>query len=484
MTDYGWIRVSTGSQDARTQKTEILAVSPDAVMCTTDTKSASASKGEHKDAIWALIEGLRKGDRVIVTESSRLDRDPDMWAQMAVLVAIKARGAEVLAINDPGFGGNDKMGVILTGLKQMENAEKSLTVKAQTWRGVSTIMRNLGHHGPLPVFWQTRGVRHSKQAYCADADAVLDIYTRIADGESLNSVGRLHVHPVTGKTLYPATVKALVRFEANHTGVITCSYTHEGVTESWPHAVAPVVDSALWWRANKVLDKTKDEATAKRGGRPVGGLGTTDGAWLSGLLGCPECDGRLYINSGKTPSGNARTPVLRCGGTPRSRKACGRFKGIPAQPIIDVIAGRMAGDTSPILAFQRITGNAHELEELRASLARLQARLSTTPVSELPVMVAEITSMNDRIESFVIVDDDFDYAPAPAGQTVAGMWRGDDSVKRNMVRAIRDAWGMTLVNHERRWGVKIGTDVKDTGSESEIVDLGGGLCFRREAKAA
>jgi DNA invertase Pin-like site-specific DNA recombinase len=195
MTDYGWVRVSTGSQDARTQRTEILAVSPDAVIRTTDTKSASASKGEHKDAIWALIESLRKGDRVIVTESSRLDRDPDMWAQMAVLVAIKARGAEVLAISDPGFGGNDKMGVVLTGLKQIENAEKSLTVKAQTWRGVSAIMRNQGHHGTLPTFWQTRGVRYSKQAYCVDAGAVLDIYARIADGESLNSVGRAHVHP-------------------------------------------------------------------------------------------------------------------------------------------------------------------------------------------------------------------------------------------------------------------------------------------------
>jgi hypothetical protein len=275
-----------------------------------------------------------------------------------------------------------------------------------------------------------------------------------------------------------------VRFEANHTGIITCSYTHDDVTETWPHAVAPVVDSALWWRANKVLDKTRDEAEAKRGGRPVGGTGAADGAWLSGLLGCPECDGRLYVNAGKTPSGNPRTPVLRCAGTPRARTACGRFKPVPARPVIDVIAARMAGDTSPVLAFQRITGNAHELEELRASLARLQARLSATPVSELPAMVAEITSVNGRIESFVIVPDDFDYAPVPGGQTVAGMWKGDDTVKRNMLRAIRDAWGMILVNHEGRWVIEIGTDVKDAGSESEIVDLGGGLCFRREARAA
>lgn len=43
--------------------------------------------------------------------------------------------------------------------------------------------------------------------------------------------------------------------------------------------------------------------------------------------------------------------------------------------------------------------------------------------------------------------DSFDHAPT--GETVGQMWsNGEDAVKRGMVRAVKDAWGMNLANHE------------------------------------
>ena len=43
----------------------------------------------------------------------------------------------------------------------------------------------------------------------------------------------------------------------------------------------------------------------------------------------------------------------------------------------------------------------------------------------------------------MIVPDSYDYAPT--GQTVAQMWNdGDDTVKRGMVRAVKESWGMIL----------------------------------------
>jgi len=51
MTTYGFIHISSGSQDATTQEIAIKAGHPDAVIVTTDTKSASASKGQHLDAM-------------------------------------------------------------------------------------------------------------------------------------------------------------------------------------------------------------------------------------------------------------------------------------------------------------------------------------------------------------------------------------------------------------------------------------------------
>jgi hypothetical protein len=139
-------------------------------------------------------------------------------------------------------------------------------------------------------------------------------------------------------------------------------------------------------------------------------------------------------------------------------------------------------DTTDILAFQRVAGNAHELDALRASLSKLQARLSVTEDDdELDALVADRKSLKARIEGFEIIPDSFDYAPT--GQTVAGMWSGDDAVKRNMVKAIKDSWGLALSEHEAQWAIKIGTDVKDTSDAKGIVDLGNGLCFRREAAA-
>jgi DNA invertase Pin-like site-specific DNA recombinase len=468
--DYGFIRVSTGSQDAQTQKRDILKASPSAVIVQTDTKAASASKGEQVDAIETLTASLLPGDMVIVTDSSRLDRDPDQWAQMARLVAIKARGASVVDLANPAFGSDDRLGVVMTALHQMESADKSRTVKEQTWRGISQVRDNKAHHGALPEFWATTGVRYAKQAYCENPAAVRDIYERVANGESLARVGRAY-------DLYPDSVKNIIRFAANHTGVEECSYTHEGQTETWAHKVEPVVDSPLWWRANKVLVTNITNDRANKGGRPV----AWPANWISGVLDCPGCGGKLYLNAGLTPQGNPRTPKLRCGGYGKKRLSCGRFKGIDAQPAIDAVTATFANDTTTdILAFQRVAGNAHELDALRASLAKLQARLSATEDDdELDALVAERKSAKARIDGFEVIPDSFDYAPT--GQTVAGMWSGHDTVKRNMVKAVKGSWGLALSEHEGQWGIKIGTDFTDKSDASGIVDLGNGLCFRREA---
>jgi len=307
----------------------------------------------------------------------------------------------------------------------------------------------------------------------------VDIYERVARGDSFLSVGRAY-------DLYPSSVKAVIRFAANHTGVVECSYTHEGQTETWAHEVEPVVDSALWWRANKVLDANMTESRANKGGRPV----AWPSNWISGILDCPGCAGKLFLNAGLTPAKDARTgkprvpkprtPKLRCGGHAKRRLACGEFKGIDAQPIIDVVAGMFASDTTEILAFQRVAGNAHELDELHAGLRKIQARLSATEDDdELDTLVAERKAIKARIEGFVIVADRFDYAPT--GQTVAETWNtGDDMFKRGMGRAVKASWGMVLAEHDGQWAIAVGAAGQNgPAGTMGIVDLGNGLCFRR-----
>ena len=144
-----------------------------------------------------------------------------------------------------------------------------------------------------------------------------------------------------------------------------------------------------------------------------------------------------------------------------------------------------ASDTTDILAFQRVAGNAHELDALNAGLRKIQARLSATEDDdELDALIAERKAVKARIEGFVIVPDSYDYAST--WQTVAQMWNdGDDTTKRGMVRAVKESWGMTLANREGQWVIDIGTaDSNEAEDTNGIVDLGNGLCFRRSVKSA
>jgi hypothetical protein len=248
----------------------------------------------------------------------------------------------------------------------------------------------------------------------------------------------------------------------------------------------PVIDPALWWRANKLLDANMTKDRANKGGRPV----ASPANWLSGILDCPGCGGRLFISGGHTPATDhrtgkpraqkSRTPKLRCGGRAKQRVTCGEFKGTDAQPVIDLIAGMFASDTTGILAFQRVAGNAHELDALNAGLRKIQARLSATEDDdELDALVAERKAVKARIEGFAVVPDSYDYVPT--GQTVARMWNdGDDTVKRGMARAVKDAWGMILADHDGQWGIVVGRLGSDGAQNAAgIADLGNGLCFRR-----
>jgi len=88
-------------------------------------------------------------------------------------------------------------------------------------------------------------------------------------------------------------------------------------------------------------------------------------------------------------------------------------------------------------------------------------------------------ALRAAIDGFELIPDAYDYAET--GQTVSQMWTaGDTDVKRAMVHAIKDSWGLALSEHEGGWGIKIGTDFSMRDANG-IVDLGNGLCFRREA---
>jgi hypothetical protein len=49
-----------------------------------------------------------------------------------------------------------------------------------------------------------------------------------------------------------------------------------------------------------------------------------------------------------------------------------------------------------------------------------------------------------------------------------------------MVRAVKTALGLALAEHQGQWEIQIGASTGETNQAGEIVDLGQGLCFRRQ----
>ncbi len=103
----------------------------------------------------------------------------------------------------------------------------------------------------------------------------------------------------------------------------------------------------------------------------------------------------------------------------------------------------------------------------------MQAKLSATEDDdELDRLVAERKRLKAEIDGFVIIPDTFDYAET--GQTVSQMFTlGDKNVKRAMAKAVKASGGIWLTDT----GVKIVQGIP--GKPGDVIDLGGGLCYRR-----
>ena len=423
MQDYGFIRVSAGSSDAQTQRRDILKVSPRAIIVTPDTKAASASAGDQMDALDAVIAKLNAGDRIIVTDSSRLDRRDNLDDQVATVMAIRATGAEILSLapGEETFGKGKNLGNwITTIVQQNANAEKSRIVK---WRGVQAIIANHSFYGPLPVFWDAAGERYHKTASCTNPDAVKDVYESVRDGNSLSSIARKY-------GTYPQSIRKLVRTEANRTGIFECRYTYGGQTYTWQHSTDAdaVIGRELWHDANRVMGD-RGAIMNNTGGRPVQ-LATS---WISGVLDCPRCGGHLYVLRGKT---------LRCGGKGKDRRSCG-VAGISLAYVTSQIDDLIYGEDRAIFRYQRVSGNQGELDQLKAELDRVQQTLATTDDDDISALVASRKNLRDAIAGFVLVPET--YAMTATDETLAGLWHMSDSMtRREILKALHSRLGFSV----------------------------------------
>ena len=454
-TALAFVRVSTGSQDESTQVSTLKDYAGDhgiKIVETVILHGYSASHGTQEPALREAIDGIGQGRwrYIMVTDSSRLDRREDLDAQAEILLAIRQAGGDVISTTEPQFGKTDFAGRIVTLVAQYGNAEKSRTVKNQTWRGVQAIMANRASYGTLPVFWSAEGERYAKAATCTDPGSVRLVYESVRDGKSLSSIARKY-------GTYPQSIRKLVRTQANMTGIFECRYTYSGQTYTWQHesATGAVVDVELWHDANRVMGE-RGAIMNNTGGRPVQ-LATS---WISGILDCPRCGGHLHPLRGKT---------LRCSGKGKKRLTCG-VSGIDLASVISQIDEYICGQERPIYRYQRVSGNQGELDQLKAELDRVRQTLATTDDDDLfDRLSASRKTLREAIENFNLVTETYDLTPT--GETLADLWHMTDGIpRRDIFKALHSHLGFSV---DTEGNFDVGELLSPGGT---LVELTSGIC--------
>lgn len=429
-----FVRVSTGSQDEKTQVRDLTAYADDTrhgvrLVSWTKLHGYSAGAGEQDQDLREAIEGIQQGrwQAIMVTDSSRLERRDDATRFIKMLLSIYEAGGIIISLDEDEkeFGQHESFDAWTDALNRAKyNAEKSKTVKKMTWRGVKEIIANKASYGPLPVFWEAKGKRFHKVATCNNPDAVKAVYEAVRDGQSLSSLARKY-------DTYPQSIRRLVRTEANKTGVFECRYTYQGQPYTWQHTAAgtPPVDKALWQEANDVMGE-RGAVLNNTGGRKI----QLAKSWISGILPCPQCGGILYPLRGKT---------LRCSGRGKDRRSCG-VHGIDLAYVIDQIEEIISDEHTKVYRYQRTSGNAAELAELKAELERVRATLAITDDDdEFERLSVRRKTLRDEIANFKLVADTYDMTPT--GDTLADLWRaGDTDAKQKIMKALQRYVGFNV----------------------------------------
>lgn len=426
-----WLRKSPGSSDESEQLTEIQAwarrhghtVSPIVFRM----HNVSASKGQQDKQLIKAVEGIERGEYqlVVAVHSSRFDRRDDTDADFMTSLLIRARAANgnFISVREPQWAKTDLLGKIVSAVAEHANAEKSRTIKGHTWNKIRLVIQAKAFHGGIPFGWTLQGDKYAKQAVCVKPDAIADIFSRVANGESRLSVARQYGISMSG-------LRRILTQPANYTGIFKLEYTDpDGQTHYWDHVSKsePPVSADVYHRVQKII-----QGKANPGGRPVGSLAN----WLSGLLYCPRCGAKLYVTKRQTGT------ALRCGGRQPSRKACEAFKPVPSDVITAQLDQLFAGSSLPVWQYTRVAGNQHQLEELQATLDSLTAKLGTIKDrAERRECLEQIESAEDAIDGFTLEPDRFSHKPS--GETIGSAWK-DLAKRRDIIKYAVDTYGLRI----------------------------------------
>jgi DNA invertase Pin-like site-specific DNA recombinase len=374
-----WLRVSTKLQDEASQVPDVAAWIGTHGYDTARTYTVhggSAYKGNRKfDQAWASVLDDMSHGRITVLVVWKQDRLDRKLRTFQMLEQVLEAGGRVEFVTQPHLNDLTTMGGRIALKVQEEIAYAESKDKSDRIKAKQAGLRSRGALvGRTPWGYTSAGPKDNRRMITTAIGEryVPEIYTRIADGQTLDAVAAWLTAEGLG-TWHPRVVAALVRnpsYRGEHRARL---YDADGKQTSkygqTIHQCPALVSSEVWRRAVASLD---GRPSSRRGQRNDV---TTGAALLSGLISCanPACtagpDSPLYKIA---PPG--REPAYRCSGRGAARKGCGC--NVPLADVDALIDEAMSQLRRPVMrpVFHPATGHQIAIDDITQALRDLPAQ--------------------------------------------------------------------------------------------------------------
>jgi DNA invertase Pin-like site-specific DNA recombinase len=273
-----WLRVSTSGQSEDSQEPDIdrhITGQGYETARTYRLHGKSASKGEQEETLAQVIRDIEAGDVTVLVAWSldRLDRRGIAESFMTKF-RIEQAGGRVEFVREPS------MSDLEFAVKAYMASEESKRKMERSQIGLDAARGNRAAIGKPSWGYRTAGPKREKrfEPTAEGRKLVPVIFQRIADGDSLGQVERWLMTQHTSRKVWHGRVIGRLIRNSVYMGLA------RDASGAVTHECEPLVDAALWQRANDVLDGSKHRKHGPNGSKSL----------LAGVLLCGSCGAVMY----------------------------------------------------------------------------------------------------------------------------------------------------------------------------------------------
>ena len=256
---------------------------------------ARRQQGKQQAELDQVVEDMRRGiiSVLVVWQSSRIERR-GAWSVFDLAKRVREAGGRIEYVRDQYLNDTNDMSDVLLALAatkdKKESQDKSERVRAAHQRS----RENRAFVGAVPWGFSSEGDRYAKHLVPTTEGTTIvpEVSRRCIDGESLVTIASWLTTAAPGRRWNSESVRIMIRnpvyrgTQVNADGRVI-------------YRCPPIVDAAMWKRANDALTNREKRGTSRTDGR----------ALLAGVFTCADCGHRC---TGAARRASSTGAMARC----------------------------------------------------------------------------------------------------------------------------------------------------------------------------